>query len=179
MFVLPDVPGDVLAVTELLRDHFDMKVKQHLVGHGPRWEQMDKRKVVGILGNLFKCDASTLFIYVAGHGEGDEDSEDPMLGKGGNWIIDNYNNPNDKKYKTISLREIMTLWLAAKKKRTDSPKLVITMDVCFAGTVSSLSPTPSIMHWVAASASFDHFQRASSPGLRLRTRPRALSAARS
>lgn len=155
-FCLPGVPIDVQAMTKLLRDDFGMHVEEHLVGHGPQWEKMDKRKIVGILNKLFNDGStSTLLVYVAGHGDGDEDDRAPRLGDSGNWIIDNYGDPKDRHFKTISLREILILWLAARKKRTDSPKLVICMDVCFGGTVSSAlppAPPPAPAPWPGAKA---------------------------
>jgi len=131
---LPGVPPDVKAMTSLLRQQFGMQVEQHLVGHGGAYEKMDKRTVVNLLNKLFNDQSTNRFvIYVAGHGDGEEGRGAP-IGEGGNWILDNYSDPDDQRYKTISLREIMTLWLAAKRKRSDDPQLTICHDVCFGGT---------------------------------------------
>jgi hypothetical protein len=134
---LPGVPPDVKAMTKLLKEKFGMQVEEHLVGHGGDYEKMDKRTVVRLLTTLFNDQSTNKFvIYVAGHGDGEEGKGAP-IGKGGNWVLDNYADPNDQRFKTVSLREIMTLWLALKKKRSDNPQLTICHDVCFGGTVSS------------------------------------------
>lgn len=135
---LPGVPPDVNCMTRLL-EGLGVHVEQHLVGHGGEYEKMDKRTVVKHLNTLFNDTSTNRFvIYVAGHGDGEEGIGAP-LGEGGNWILDNYDDPNDRLFKTINLREIITLWLAAKRKRLDTPRLLICHDVCFGGTVRSLT----------------------------------------
>lgn len=169
---LPGVPPDVKAMTKLLRQR-GMQVEEHLVGHGGKYKKVDKRTVVKMLNKLFNDKSTNKFvIYVAGHGVGDDDEAERPIGVGGNWVLDNYYDPDDQKFLTVSLREIMTLWLAAKRKRykesaTDDEKekaqemqLAIIHDVCYGGTVSagSISPTspshpthtshPNCVQWV-------------------------------
>jgi hypothetical protein len=137
---LPGVPIDVKAMTSLLKQNFGLAVEEHLVGHGGQFEKMDKRTVVSLLNKLFNDKSTNKFVvYVAGHGVGVEGKGAP-LGEGGNWTLDNYDDPQDQRFKTISLREIMTLWLAAKRKRSDDPQLTICHDVCFGGTVRKHTP---------------------------------------